>query len=1187
MTINFQRLLLVVLALCTVTAAADKRLRLQRAAVLENITVDGKPYQLLRGDVVITKDQVTVYCDRARYHERTDQGQLVGHVRITKNELTLTCDSLHYDSPNDLFKAYGNTHAWDPDYDLVADTLFYFSELDSGSARSNARLIQESQVINADRLSYWKPPEADAASYIAERNVKITEGQRVATCGRALYSREEEFTILQIDPVVEEDGQLLSGSEIELHYRNEVLETMYIPDKAHVVYHNQGFRQKSQVVDDSTIVYRIPIEFNDDMTGTTLKGFFIDGEMDSLRLEGMATTLYHIFEDSVYQGNNAASGDTIIMNFGDSELEKIFLIGGARGTYTPDTSNSDIEDPIVYASQFINYNLAAEETDLWQSATIDYGDVNLKAGFVKVAWRNNLLKALPTLPGDSTVTEIRPTITERGKEPMYGESMTYNLKNRHGSVTTGRTKSSEGYYGGQDIRNIDKKVFYIDHSHYTTCDLDTPHFHFEGQKMKIIHGDKIVAKPIVLYIAGIPIIGLPFAIFPDQGGRRHSGWIMPGYGESSNRGQYLQGLGYFWAPSDYWDSKLLFSFYDKRGLTLSLGNNYKKRYGYSGNFDLNVKQFLDQAGPDIVNIFKPGTRTEFGLRWNHTQYMRKNQSFRVKAEYTSTARYNDDEIDLEKRLEQKTTSNLTYSKSWPKSKNSFGFNLSATRDLMAERKIDSTTVYYQNPAKNSTISIWNNSMPNISFSHGTDYFFKSRDGNRRWYHNISWNYSASLKNSYRQYYHTLPAADSTGLYVWNPAAKDTSDLVITHSSTISGSQKLFKYINVNPSIGLSSKWLTQSYTSAGLDSSKNKIIAQPVDGFAARTTANFSLGFNTKLYGLFPVKIGALRYLRHTASPTLSLRFTPDYSKSYYGLDFGYYETATDTNGNVILMDRFNGGTVQKSALKESRSLSFSISNTFQAKMVKDDVEQKIDLFNYNISGISYNFVTEKFSTFSSNLSSKLGKKYNLSLQMSHDFYEYDEENQKPTDDIRRNKYGIPVPRLTSARMSQSFNFSGNRLLPFKGTADTTATRPIPEEELAGSNNPTNLVRGMDKTEDQQKPTAAGNKLWTATLVFSYTLSNPQMKNETQRFQVTNNIKLNITKNWRVTYSSYIDLINRNIHNHSFSISRDLHCWEMSLKWTPTGYGQGYYLIIQPKAPQLKDLKFEDRGGGYSRGLGY
>ena len=45
--------------------------------------------------------------------------------------------------------------------------------------------------------------------------------------------------------------------------------------------------------------------------------------------------------------------------------------------------------------------------------------------------------------------------------------------------------------------------------------------------------------------------GIPKAIFPHSNKERRSGWIMPSFGSSDNRGNYLDGLGYYFAPSDY------------------------------------------------------------------------------------------------------------------------------------------------------------------------------------------------------------------------------------------------------------------------------------------------------------------------------------------------------------------------------------------------------------------------------------------------------------------------------------------------------------------------------------------------------------------------------------------------------------------------------------------------------------
>ena len=165
-------------------------------------------------------------------------------------------------------------------------------------------------------------------------------------------------------------------------------------------------------------------------------------------------------------------------------------------------------------------------------------------------WNNNLLRAIAQSKKDSTYGFLQPSMIEEDKDPLKGDSMIYNMETRQGKVIQGKTKADDGYYRGEEIRNQDMDIFYAEDAAYTTCELDHPHFHFQMNKMKMINNDKVVARPIVLYIADIPIFGLPFGVFPHQKGRRHSGWIMPSYGTDARWGGYVNGLGYYWAGSE-------------------------------------------------------------------------------------------------------------------------------------------------------------------------------------------------------------------------------------------------------------------------------------------------------------------------------------------------------------------------------------------------------------------------------------------------------------------------------------------------------------------------------------------------------------------------------------------------------------------------------------------------------------
>ena len=90
---------------------------------------------------------------------------------------------------------------------------------------------------------------------------------------------------------------------------------------------------------------------------------------------------------------------------------------------------------------------------------------------------------------------------------MRGESLTYNLSNGRGKVQHGTTKMEDGYYRGDEIRNRADTILLVDRGIYTTCDrIEDPHFHFGSRRMKMIMNDLIIARPIILYLGGIPFL---------------------------------------------------------------------------------------------------------------------------------------------------------------------------------------------------------------------------------------------------------------------------------------------------------------------------------------------------------------------------------------------------------------------------------------------------------------------------------------------------------------------------------------------------------------------------------------------------------------------------------------------------------------------------------------------------------
>ena len=1170
---------------------SDDRLRLKKADILENITVDGVSMQYLKGNVVFQKGKMTMKCDWARFNKRTENGFLFGNVSMNKEEQNLIADSLFVDSPKDILIAYSNAQVWDSTYSLNADTLFYFSELDSGSANGSAVLVQGKQTINGDRIEYKELPESDGVSYSARGNVTIIEEGRLATCGEAIYDRSNGKTILKLNPKILDSGQTISGSEIFLEYDEDELQNIFIPSNAKATHPITGNRKWLEIVSEDTIEYSDTASFVDDMTGATLRGFFVDGSLDSLRLEGMATTLYHLFEDSVYQGRNQVSGDTISMRFNDKDLEQIFVAGGSRGTYTPDSTSQDVDGPVIYSSDDIEYDIAGEYMDLHGDADIEYTNVALSAGFINMEWNKNLLKATPMSNRDSTYGFLLPSMIEAEKDPLKGDSMVYNLETRQGKVIKGKTKAEDGYYHGEEIRNQDMDIFYAEDAAYTTCELDHPHFHFQMNRMKMINEDKVVARPIVLYIADIPVFGLPFGVFPHQKGRRRSGWIMPSYGTDARWGGYVNGLGYYWAGSEYFDTKLTMSFYDRDGITLRSKNNYTKKYKFSGNIDLETKQRFSSSTPeeerDIFNLGK-NRQSDYVLRWNHRQQLRNNQSASVNASYYSSGDYNRRTgIEQQKRLNQQAVSNATYSKRWPKSRNSLSINLSSRRDLMAEQKINQNSPFYTAPIREGQqINISNNVFPQMAFSHSQRSLFPTKAKKKNWYNNINYHYSSRFTNNQKYFYESeaYTLDDSTSAFRWaanseNEIEEQTfSDYVISHTSGINMSSKIFKYFNITPNLSLKSDWVNRSFSSY-IDSS-GQIKKNEVIGFAARTTGSFNLNMNTQIYGLFPFKIGKIDLIRHVASPSIGYSYRPDFSKEVLGSNPKYYEVIEQDDGEIVYFDRFAGTLAGGTPRGENQSLNFSLNNVFQAKIIDGDQEKKQDLFSWRLS-TNKNFVSDKFQwgNLNSSIRANIRQKLNLDFSMTHDWYDFDQENNMRINKLKM-AGGIPSPRLINARFSTGFRFSGKRNLQQENGIETVNEDTLDlNERIDGANLPSLFDRPESSKSNGSNPL----NLWATTASFSFAYNNANPNNPQKTFWMSSNSTIQLTQAWKIQYNARFDLIEQNLVSHTFSIYRDLHCWEMSINWTPNGYASGLYLRINVKSPSLSDLKFEQRGGTFTR----
>jgi hypothetical protein len=68
---------------------------------------------------------------------------------------------------------------------------------------------------------------------------------------------------------------------------------------------------------------------------------------------------------------------------------------------------------------------------------------------------------------------------------------------------------------------------------------------------------------------------------------------------------------------------------------------------------------------------------------------------------------------------------------------------------------------------------------------------------------------------------------------------------------------------------------------------------------------------------------------------------------------------------------------------------------------------------------------------------------------------------------------------------------------------------------------------------------------------------------------------VNITRKWKIGFTTGYDVKNKEFTYTSIDIYRDLHCWEMRFNWIPLGYRKGWNFQINVKASVLQDLKYK------------
>ena len=800
---------------------------------------------------------------------------------------------------------------------------------------------------------------------------------------------------------------------------------------------------------------------------------------------------------------------------------------------TKRTPNTSIDTLVNYtAKDSIIYSLRTRYMYLYGKSELQYQTIGLKSERVNVNWDDATLVAYgaaDTVKADSIIG--KPIMRDGGSE-YHGDQVRYNFRTRRGKIKIGTTQMDNGYYVGTQIKKVEPDVLCVADGTYTTCDDKDPHFFFESPKMKVFVRDKVVAEPVFFFVAGVPIFALPFGVFPAHGGRT-SGIITPAYGEDARYGWYLSHIGYFLAISDYWDIATMFDIYS-RGRWQNLTNiRYALRYNFGGSI---TARFTSTPEGEVTDPNYNKIR-QYYLNITHGQQISPSSHLDINFTFMSSNYFKNFSTNLSDILQQNVVSNATYWKSWEASNRSLSIN--AYRD--------------QNLITGET----NENLPSLSFSQGQIFPFRKTIKSRglssttgsepSFIEMLGFSYNANASNNQSK----VTDKDTVKTQISSDSLEIVSNFKQTKTQTLNQNFSLslspkFGHFTVSPSFSLSDVHSWTETETPFRDSTDSLLIYATQRTKNVRGNLSTGVQTSTRFYGLFQPNIFGVSAIRHTVTPSFGLF----YNKQIYGDNMQKY----------------------------SMDGSFSVGNNFEMKIQKNDsakTENKIQLINIGAS-TSYNFVADSmnFSPVNISFRTDIGQYLGISGNAAYNLYVFDPAARGGAGD-RVNKFLLKEQGkfgdLTSFSLSLSTSFKGEKKQK-PSNADIPDSVKQEQDNVAGNSAATSGQRRMYYSIYDRED-ADFSIPWNISISFNFSQTQPTPQSYSRSASMNASLSFNLTEKWQVSTSGSYDFVRKQHYIPSVSVTRDLHCWQMSFSWQPMGTLEGYRFEIKVKAPQLQDIK--------------
>ncbi len=845
-----------------------------------------------------------------------------------------------------------------------------------------------------------------------------------------------------------------------------------------------------------------------------------------------------------------------------------------------------LEDIIEYvAKDSIVYDATTGFARLYGSANVQYQDMQLDAERISMNIDSTIVYAEGVT--DTLGAKVGTPVYKQGGDNYESERMSFNFKTKKGYITNVATVQGNGYLQSQRSKRTDSGTLYLENAMYTTCDAPHPHFGIRLTRAKVNPGKETIFGPGYLVVADVPLpLAIPYGFFPFNK-KYSSGFIMPTIGDEMQRGFYLRNGGYYFAINDKMDFKALGEVYTKGSWGLSGEMNYRKRYKHNGNFYISYLTTIEgeKNMPDYAKT------NSLKVQWTHTRdgKARPNSSFSARVNFASQ---NYERKNLDSRYnplsytQSTRASAVSYSRTFP----NIGLTISGSTNLTQNMR-------------DSTIAM---TLPDLSISVSRFYPFRRRHGagKDRWYEKISMSYSGQLSNS-------ITTKESQLLK--SNLVKDWRN-GMTHRIPIDATFQLFKYINISPRFSFRDI-MYMSKINRSWDTENQREVCDTTYGFYNLYDWNVGISANTTLYGFYkPLpKMGGKKIMaiRHVFKPSVSLSYAPDFTAERFGYTDSYVRTDPDGTVTTVSYSPYSNGIYGYPSGKMQGMVTMAVSNNLEMKVKSDrdtTGERKISLIDELYGSLSYNMAakTRPWSDLNTRVRIKFTKRYTFSMSAVFATYAYkfNEQGKVVVGDRTEWSYGR-FGRFQGMSQNLSYTLNNNTFKElrafFRGEKRKKSEEQTDTEDEETRLEDANIdpVLQRSRTEGKKKKVKAridedGYLAFTIpwSLSLSYGISMYEDKSKeinvrrmrypysfSQTFNASGYVR--IADGWNISFSSGYDFNQKRLSMTTASLSRDLHCFEMSCQVVLKPYSS-FNFTFRAKASELADALKWDKRSSYS-----